>query len=61
MIRGSGFVYGASVPIAGKTAAATFLDMNTLTVLTPRRRAQRVVISNPEGEACSLDAALTAN
>ncbi|MGB8474725.1 MAG: IPT/TIG domain-containing protein [Candidatus Acidiferrum sp.] len=62
-IRGSGFESGATVTIGGKSAAVTFKDTNTLTLLTPALTtgAQRVTITNPDGETMSLDAAFNAN
>jgi hypothetical protein len=62
-IRGSGFQSGAGVTIDGKAVAATFVDMNTLKVVTPAlpAGAQRIAITNPGGETASLDAGLTAN
>ncbi len=62
-IRGSGFESGATVTIGAKTASVTFKDMNTLTVVTPALAtgAQRVTITNPDGEVISLDAAFIAN
>jgi hypothetical protein len=62
-IRGSGFQSGATVTIGGKSAAAMFVDMNTLTVTTPPLTAgpQQILITNPNGDSDSLDAALTAN
>lgn len=62
-IRGSGFQSGATVTIGGKTATATFKDMNTLTVITPALAAgaQRILIANPDGETTSKDAAFIAN
>ncbi len=62
-IRGSGFVTGATVTIGGKAAAATFKDVNTLTVVTPglSSGAQQLQIKNPNGEVIILDAAFTAN
>jgi len=62
-IRGSGFLSGATVTIGGKSAGVTFKDMNTLTVVTPAATAgaQRVTVTNPDGETVSLDAAYTAN
>jgi DNA-binding beta-propeller fold protein YncE len=61
-IRGSGFQSGATISIGGKSAAATFVDINTLTVTTAALSAgpQQVVITNPDGETATLDAALTA-
>jgi hypothetical protein len=62
-IRGSGFQSGVTVTIGGKTATATFVDMNTLTVVAPALSTggQRVTIANPNGQSISLDAAFTAN
>jgi hypothetical protein len=62
-IRGSGFQAGTSVTIGGKAATVTFKDMNTLTVVTPSAGAgaQRVTITNPDGETVSWDAAYIAN
>jgi hypothetical protein len=62
-IRGSGFQTGTKVTIAGKSAAVTFKDANTLSVMTPSLTPgpQQVTITNPDGETISLDAAFTAN
>jgi hypothetical protein len=62
-IRGSGFQSGIKVMIGGKAAAATFKDMNTLTVGAPSvsSGAQQIVLTNPDGESVSLDAAFVAN
>jgi IPT/TIG domain len=62
-IRGSGFQTGATVTIGGKTATVTFRDLNTLSVVAPvtTAGAQRLTITNPDGESVSLDAAYTAN
>jgi hypothetical protein len=62
-IRGSGFQSTATVTIGGKSAATTFVDMNTLTVTTPNLPAgpQQIVITNSNGDSYSLDAAFTAN
>jgi IPT/TIG domain len=62
-IRGSGFQSAATVTIGGKSAATTFVDMNTLTVTTPRLTAgpQQIVITNPNGDSYALDASFTAN
>jgi hypothetical protein len=58
-LRGSGFQTGTKVTIGGKPTSVTFKDMNTLTLSTPAltRGAQQLVISNPDGETVSLDAA----
>jgi hypothetical protein len=63
IIRGSGFQNGATVSINGKAASVTFKDVNTLLVVTPTLTpgSQQMVMTNPDGEAVSLDAALTAN
>ena len=55
-IRGSGFKSGVTVSIGGKSAAVTFKDANTLTLMTPAMK-----ITNPDGESVSLDAAFTAH
>jgi hypothetical protein len=62
-IRGSGFVSGATATIGGKTASLSFKDRNTLTVVTPALTpgAQRLTITNPDGESISIDALFTAN
>ncbi|MHB8503009.1 MAG: IPT/TIG domain-containing protein, partial [Candidatus Acidiferrales bacterium] len=62
-IRGSGFQNGVTVTIGGKTATVTFKDMNTLSILTPvlSTGAQRVSVTNPDGETIFLDAAFIAN
>jgi hypothetical protein len=62
-IRGSGFQTGASVTFGGKPATVTFKDSNTLTVTAPALSSgpQQILITNPDGETVSLDAAFTAN
>jgi len=62
-IRGSGFQSGATVTIGGKSAATTFVDINTLTLTTPLLTAgpQQILITNPNGEIATLDVAFTAN
>ena len=62
-IRGSGFQSGTTVTIGGKTASVTFKDINTLTVTAPALAAgsQQIVITNPDGEISTLDAAFTAS
>jgi hypothetical protein len=44
-------------------AAVTFVDMNALKIVAPSLSpgAQRIFISNPDGESVSLDAAFIAN
>jgi hypothetical protein len=62
-IRGSGFIAGAAVTIGGKSAATSFIDINTLTVTTPQLYPgpQPILITNPDGETAALDAAFTSN
>jgi len=62
-VRGSGFQSGVSVTIAGKSAATTFVDANTLTIAIPPLTAgpQQITITNPTGDTYTLDAAFTAN
>ena len=62
-IRGSGFQTGTTATIGGTKAAATFKDMNTLTVVTPPLApgSQQLVLTNPDGETAALAAAFTAN
>src|SRR5579871_4480144 len=61
-LRGSGFVSATQVTLGGKPAQITFKDMNTLIVATPTLSPgpQQIVVSNPDGESVSLDAAYTA-
>ena len=62
-IQGSGFQSATAVLFNGKTAAITFKDINTLSVVAPSLTPgpQQIVIANPDGETVSLDAAITAN
>jgi DNA-binding beta-propeller fold protein YncE len=62
-IRGSGFQSGIKVTIGGKAGAASVKDMNTVTVVAPSLSPgmQQIVITNPDGESVSLDAAFLAN
>jgi hypothetical protein len=62
-IRGSGFQSGATVIIGGKNTNATFMDINTVTVVTPQLRPgpQQITITNPNGDSYTLDAAFSAN
>jgi hypothetical protein len=61
-IRGSGFQSGIRLTIGGKTATVTFKDMNTLTFSTPPLAPgpQQIVLTNPNAETYSLDAAFLA-
>jgi hypothetical protein len=62
-IRGSNFQTATSATLNEKMTAVTFIDANTLTLLTPATTAgpQKLVLTNPNGEITSLDAALTTN
>jgi len=61
-IRGSGFQSGTTATLGGKTLAALFKDNNTMTLTTPALStgAQQLVLTNPDGESVSLDAAFVA-
>ena len=61
-LRGSGFQSGITATLGGKSAAVTFTDMNTLTITTPQTStgAQQLILTNPDGESVSLDAAFLA-
>jgi len=62
-IRGSGFQSATTLTINGKSATVTFKDANTLLAVTPSLTpgSQQIILTNPDGEAVSLDAALVAN
>jgi len=62
-LRGSGFQSGATVTISAKSATTTFIDVNTLTVTTPPLTPgpQQIVITTPDSNSYTLDAAFTAN
>jgi IPT/TIG domain-containing protein len=62
-IRGSGFQSAATLTINGKSASVTFKDANTLLVTTPSLSPgpQQIILTNPDGETVSLDAAISAN
>jgi hypothetical protein len=62
IIRGSGFQSGATVFFNGKNTTVSFKDVNTLSVVTPSLTPgpQQIVITNPDGQTASLDAAITA-
>jgi IPT/TIG domain len=61
-LRGSGFVNGMTATLGGHPATVAYKDMNTLTLTTSAIPAgpQQLVLSNPDGESVSLDAAFTA-
>ncbi len=62
-IRGSGFQSATTLTINEKPASVTFKDANTLLVVTPSFTpgSQQIIITNPDGETVSLDAAFLAN
>jgi hypothetical protein len=61
-IRGSGFQLGTTAALGGKALTVVFKDKNTLTFTTPALSsgAQQLVLTNPDGESVSLDAAFVA-
>jgi hypothetical protein len=61
-IRGSGFQSGTKATLGGKAVTVAFRDKNTLTLTTPAMSsgAQQLVLTNPDGEGVSLDAAYVA-
>lgn len=61
-VRGSGFQNGTKATLGGNSATVTLKDMNTLTLSTPSTSAgpQQLVLTNPDGETVSLDAAYLA-
>jgi len=62
-IRGSGFQTGTTATFNGKKVGVTLVDANTLTMVTPATTAgpQQLIVTNPDGETTSLDAAYVAN
>jgi len=62
-LRGSGFQTGTKITLGGKSLTVSFKDVNTLTFTTPTVAAgpQQLVVTNPNGESVSLDAAFTAD
>ena len=62
-LRGSGFQSGTRVTLGAKSVSVAFKDMNTLTFTTPSLAAgaQQLVVTNPNGESVTLDAAFIAN
>jgi hypothetical protein len=61
-LRGSGFQSGTKATLGGKALTVAFKDQNTLTFTTPALTsgAQQLVLTNPDGESVSLDAAFVA-
>jgi hypothetical protein len=61
-IRGSGFLSGTTAMLGGKPLTVAFKDKNTLIFTTPALSsgAQQLILTNPEGESVSLDAAFLA-
>lgn len=61
-VRGSGFQSGITATLGGKSASLSLTDRNTLVLTTPTLPAgpQQLVLTNPDGETVSLDAAFTA-
>jgi IPT/TIG domain-containing protein len=61
-IRGSGFQSGTKATLGGKALTVAFKDKNTLTFTTPALAsgAQQLILTNPDGESVSLDAAFFA-
>jgi IPT/TIG domain len=61
-LRGSGLQANTKVTLGGKPVAASFKDMNTLSFVAPAlpEGPQRLVLTNPDGETVSLDAAFIA-
>jgi hypothetical protein len=61
-LRGSGFKSGITATLGGKSTTVSLTDMNTLVLTTPALSAgpQQLVLTNPDGESVSLDAAFVA-
>jgi hypothetical protein len=61
-VRGSGFQNGIKATLGRKTTTITVKDMNTLVLTTPALTSgpQQLVLTNPDGESVSLDAAFLA-
>jgi hypothetical protein len=62
-LRGSGFQSGITATLGGKPVSITFKDINTLSLVTPPLTPgpNQLVLTNPDGETVSLDAAFIAN
>jgi len=58
-VRGSGFQHGTTATLGGALVAVTPIDLNTLTLTTRPTNTgpQQLVLTNPDGESFSLDAA----
>jgi IPT/TIG domain len=63
IVRGSGFQSGIKAVLGGKSAMVAIQDMNTLILTSPALSPgqQQLILTNPDGESVSLDAAFTAN
>jgi hypothetical protein len=61
-LRGSGFQSATKAILGGKPAAVTIKEMNTLTLSTPATGPgpQQLLLTNPDGESVSRDAAFLA-
>jgi hypothetical protein len=61
-ISGSGFQSATSATLGGKIIPVSFKDRNTLTFTTPALTSgpQQLILTNPDGESVSLDAAFLA-
>jgi len=62
-VRGSGFQAGMKATLGGTATTVTVNDMNTLALTTPPLTPgpQQLVLTNPDGESVSLDAAFVAH
>jgi hypothetical protein len=63
ILRGSGFLPGASVTVDGNPTVVQFVDSTKLTLTTPSVSPAKdtVVVTNPDGTTYSLDAAFDAS
>ncbi|HXX14911.1 MAG TPA: IPT/TIG domain-containing protein [Candidatus Eremiobacteraceae bacterium] len=62
-VRGSGFQAGMKATLGGTATTVSVNEMNTLTLTTPALTPgpQQLVLTNPDGESVSLDAAFVAH
>jgi hypothetical protein len=62
-LRGSGFQSTISATLGCKSATVTFKDINTLSIVTPALSSgpHQLVLTKPDGESVSFDAALTSD